>query len=106
MSKSQGVDKVFLFSVLLLLVIGFTVFLSASMGILATANSAQFESVAFKQGFFGIVLGLVACFIFSRVPYKIFKKYALYIFLVSLAIAALTFIHRITPMVNGARRWI
>jgi cell division protein FtsW len=106
MSKNQGVDKIFLFSILVLLAIGFTMFFSASMGILATTNSAQFSSIIFKQGFFGIVLGLVACFVFSKINYKIFKKYALYIFCVSFFITALTFIHRITPIVNGARRWI
>jgi cell division protein FtsW len=106
MSKTQGIDKVFLFSVILLLVVGFTVFVSASMGILATANGAQFSSTLFKQGFFGIILGLVACFVFSRISYKVFKKYALYILVISLLITLLTFVHSITPVINGARRWI
>ena len=106
MLKNRGVDKLFLSSVIALLAIGFTMFVSASMGILATANSAQFASALFKQGFFGIVLGLIACFLFSRFPYKNFKKYALHFFVAALLLTALTFIHRITPIVNGARRWI
>jgi len=106
MSKNDGIDKVFLFAIAALLVFGFTIFISASMGLLAT-NSAEFSSTAFKQAFFGVILGLLACFIFSRIPYKFFRKYALLIFLGSLATTALTFFpSHIAPWINGAHRWI
>ncbi len=106
MRKNEGVDKLFLFSVIALLIIGFTTFMSASMGILAS-NSAQFSSITFKQSFFGIILGLVACFIFSRVPYKSLKKYSLVIFIFSLLITALVFVPGIGSSLNTfAKRWI
>jgi len=103
--KKQGIDKTFLFSIITLIVFGFAVFISASMGLLAT-NSAQFSSTAFKQVFFGIILGLLACFVFSRVPYKIFKKYALIIFVASLVLTLAVFIPHVGARINGARRWI
>lgn len=105
MSKNTGVDKTFLFSIIALVIIGFAVFLSASMGLLAT-NSAEFSSIAFRQAFFGIVLGLLACFVFSKIPYKFFKKYALFIFIASLLVTLAVFIPHIGARINGARRWI
>jgi cell division protein FtsW len=105
MTKSNGIDKIFLFSVLLLTVLGFTVFLSASMGIFAK-DAAQFSSVTFKQIFFGIILGFTACFFFLKIDYKILKKYALLIFILSLTSMILVFIPNLGMTINGARRWI
>jgi cell division protein FtsW len=106
MSKGyDGVDKIFLSLIISLLIIGFAVFLSASMGIFAK-DSAQFTSIAFKQGFFGIVLGLVTCFIFSKINYKFFKKYSLSIFILSLLACAAIFIPNVGVVLNGAKRWI
>lgn len=105
MVKDNGIDKVFLFLVLLLTVIGFTVFLSASMGILAK-DPAQFSSITFKQVFFGIFLGFIACYIFSKIDYKILKKYALLIFSLSLLSMLLVFIPHVGISLNGAKRWV
>ncbi len=105
MSKIFEVDKTFLFSIIALVVFGFVIFMSASMGLLAE-NSAEFSSIAFKQAFFGIILGLLACFVFSKINYKFFKKYALFIFLASLLITIAVFIPHVGAKINGARRWI
>ena len=105
MSKSSGVDKTFLILIISLLVIGFAFFISASMGIFAK-DSAQFSSIAFKQGFFGIILGLITCFVFSKINYKFFKKYALPIFIVSLLVCVIIFIPGVGVSLNGAKRWI
>ncbi len=105
MSKSIGVDKTFLFLVISLTAIGFAVFLSASMGILAK-DSAHFSSIVFRQAFLGIILGFVFCFIFSKINYKIFKKHALLIFVFSLLLTVLVFVPKIGLSLNGAKRWI
>ncbi len=105
MSRNSSVDKIFLFSIFGLVVFGFIIFMSASMGLLAT-SSAEFGATAFKQAFFGIILGLLACFLFSKIPYKFFKKYAFVIFLISLAVTCAVFIPHIGARINGARRWI
>ncbi len=104
-SEKKSIDKVFLFSVILLLVAGFVVFLSASMGIFAS-NNASFSSIAFKQGFFGIILGGIACFIFSKINYKFYKKWALFIFIGTVILTILVFVPHIGATVNGAKRWI
>ncbi len=105
MHKDSRIDKTFLFSTLALLIFGFTMFISASLGILAK-NSAQFSSITFKQTFFGILLGLISCFIFSKINYKFFKKHSLFIFIASLIITASVFIPGVGSVVNGAKRWI
>ncbi len=104
-SKGSGVDKIFLSLIITLLVLGFAVFISASMGIFAK-DSAQFNSIAFKQGFFGIVLGLITCFIFSKINYKVFKKYSFFIFVLSLVLCAIILIPGVGVELNGAKRWI
>lgn len=103
--NNKGVDKIFLFTILILLGIGFSVFISASMGILVK-DSALFNSITFKQAFFGILLGLIACFVVSKINYKFYKNYALYLFILSLVAMSLVFIPGIGTTLNGAKRWI
>ena len=105
-SNEKSVDKVFLGTVIILLIIGFTIFISASMGILAK-DSLQFTSIVSKQIFFGIIFGLIACFIFSKINYKIYRKHALFIFLLSIILTALVFVPNLgTDLNTFARRWI
>lgn len=105
MLQSKSVDKVLLITVLILVCFGFILFVSASMGILAK-DSAQFASVAFKQSFFGLLLGLISCFIFSKIDYKILKKYSFYILIASLGVTAFVFVPGIGLTLNGSTRWI
>jgi len=105
-SSSKKVDRVFLGIVITLLVIGFTIFISASMGILAK-DSIQFTSITSKQFFFGIVFGSIACFIFSKINYKILRKYSLFIFIGSILFTLLVFVPGLGTNLNTfARRWI
>lgn len=105
-SNSKKVDKIFLINVIALIVIGFTIFISASMGILAKDN-VQFTSVTTKQFFFGIVFGSISCFIFSKINYKIFKQYAFLIFILSIIFTLLVFVPGLGTNLNTfAKRWI
>ena len=105
-SGEKKIDKFFLGIVISLLVIGFVIFISASMGILAK-NSVQFASVVSKQIFFGIIFGLIACFIFSKIDYRIFKKYALLILISSIVLTSLVFVPGLgTDLNTFATRWI
>jgi cell division protein FtsW len=105
-SNDKNIDKIFLGTVITLLVTGFIIFISASMGILAKDN-AQFNAVVFKQVFFGIILGSLACFVFSKIDYKILKKYALQIFIGSILFTALVFVPHIGTNLNTfAKRWV
>ena len=105
-SNEKHIDKVFLGTVIILLVIGFVIFISASMGILAK-DSLQFNSIVSKQIFFGIIFGLIACFVFSKIDYKIYKKFALVIFIASIVLTSLVFVPGLgTDLNTFATRWI
>lgn len=106
MSGGKDIDKVFLGTVALLLIFGFVIFISASMGILAK-DSVQFTSIALKQIFFGIIFGSIACFIFSRINYKVYKKYSFVILIGSIIFTTLVFVPGLGTNLNTfARRWI
>ncbi len=99
------VDRTLLSIVLLLVVGGFFVFASASLGLLARGG-AQFSSVAFGQIIYGICGGSVALFITSGLHYRFWRKYAFYIFLLTIGLTLLVFMPHIGVSLNGARRWI
>lgn len=98
-------DKIFLISFLALLLSGLTVFISASLGIYAN-DKAKFASIIFNQLFFGLTAGLVACFIMSKINYRIWRKYSFYIFVFSALATALVFIPGVGVSHGGATRWI
>lgn len=105
-SKEKSIDKVFLGTVITLLVMGFVIFISASMGILSK-DSIQFTSIVSKQIFFGIIFGLIACFIISKIDYKIYNRFASIIFVFSIIITSLVFVPGLgTDLNTFARRWI
>lgn len=103
--KSKKVDKIFLVTVIFLTVVGFSVFASASVSLLAK-DGPKFSNIAFNQTFFGLFLGSVACFVLSKIHYRVWRKYALYIFLASLLLTLLVFVPEIGFARNGARRWL
>jgi len=100
----KSIDRTLLIIVLILVVGGFLIFSSASLGLLSR-NGASFSSVAFNQFVFGVVGGLSLLFITSNIHYRFWRKYAFYILLASLIVTACVF----TPFGvshGGARRWI
>lgn len=103
--KNKKVDKIFLVTVIFLTVVGFSVFASASVSLL-TKDGPNFSDIAFNQTFFGLFLGGVACFVLSKIHYRIWRKYALYIFLTALSLTLLVFVPEIGFAHNGARRWL
>lgn len=103
--QNKKLDGPFLGIVMLLIVSGFFIFSSASLGLLAR-EGARFSSVAFSQIFLGIFLGGIALFIFSHVPYKTLHKYSFYIFILSILTTLLVYVPSIGLEFNGAKRWI
>ncbi|MEX0933762.1 MAG: putative lipid II flippase FtsW [Candidatus Paceibacterota bacterium] len=100
----RGVDKWFLGIVAALLVSGFFIFLSASLGQHAR-EGAQFFALIFNQ-FFALVLGLIALFITAHINYKLLRKYSLLFFAFSLFLMLLLFIDALSFEYGGARRWL
>jgi len=103
--KKTKIDMPFLISFLILVIIGYLIFASASLGLLSK-QPIKYSNVAFNQTFFGLFLGSIACFIASKINYKIYKKYSLFIFLASVIVTLLVFVPVFGFEHGGARRWI
>lgn len=101
----KGIDKTLLVLVTLLVVLGFFIFSSASLGLLAR-DGASFSSVALNQFVFGILGGGVALFLMSNIHYRHWRQYAFYIFLTSIILTLLVFIPGLGFSHGGATRWI
>jgi cell division protein FtsW len=97
-------DKTFFFWTVALMVAGFFIFSSASLGLLAKSGS-QYSSVTFSQTFLGLLLGSIAMLITTRLDYKIWKKYAFHFFALAVVMNILVLIPHIGFEHGGARRW-
>jgi len=102
----KEVDKPFLISVIILIVAGFFVFVSASMGLLAREHGVEFKDVLFNQTVLGLIGGTVALLITSHIHYRFWRKYSLLIFGLALLMTLLVFIPGVGFEHGGARRWI
>ena len=103
--KSGGVDKVFLVLTIILVVVGFFIFYSASLGLLAKGTT-KFMSVTFNQIVFGLIGGTVAASITSFIPYTFWRKWAFMILIGSIILMIFVFIPGIGVFHGGAKRWI
>lgn len=103
--KKFKVDLPFLISVIILIVGGYLIFRSASLGLLSK-QPVKYAGVAFNQTVFGLLLGSIACYITSKIDYKIYRKYAFFIFLTSILATLLVFLPSIGFSHGGASRWI
>jgi len=102
--KKSSVDKPFLLSVIVLVVAGFFIFSSASLGLLAK-NSVQYSSVSFSQSVLGLFFGTLAMIFVSKIDYKHWKTYAFYILVVAIILNILVLFPHIGFEHGGARRW-
>lgn len=103
--RTKALDKPFLTVLLVLIIGGFIIFSSASLGLLAKGGE-KYSNVAFSQTFFGLFLGTIALLVTSRIPYRFWRKYAFYFFAISLVLTSLVFIPGIGFEHGGAKRWI
>lgn len=104
-TKVGKVSRPFLFWTIVLVVAGFLIFMSASLGELAK-NEVKFSSVAFNQVFYGLFLGSIACLFAARIDYRIWKRYAFIFFIGSILLTLLVFMPGIGMEHGGAKRWI
>jgi len=101
----KSIDSILLTLVIILVVIGFFIFSSASLGLLARSG-ASFGSVAFSQFFFGIIGGSIAMLITSNIFYRNWRQYAFYIFSATALFTLAVFIPGLGMTHGGATRWI
>lgn len=98
-------DKIFFWTVCVLVLVGFFMLVSASMGLLAR-DGAGFNKTVFNQMILGGGVGFIALAFCAKINYKIWKKLALPIFVFSLILTALVFAPKIGFEVGGSHRWI
>ncbi|KKS45029.1 cell division protein FtsW [Candidatus Nomurabacteria bacterium RIFCSPLOWO2_02_FULL_42_17] len=103
--NNTKVDRFFLGTVIVLLSVGVLMFISASLGVLSK-DLGKFYSILFNQLGLGLTLGLILMWVCSRLDYKIWRKYAFYIFAGSLVLTALVFIPGLGLKHGGSVRWL
>lgn len=101
----KSVDSILLVIIVLMVAGGFLIFSSASLGLMAR-DGANFSSVAFGQFIFGVIGGGTALLIMSNIYYRHWRKYAFYIFLLSLLATLAVFIPGLGMTHAGATRWL
>ncbi|MEK7634857.1 MAG: putative peptidoglycan glycosyltransferase FtsW [Patescibacteria group bacterium] len=104
-AKLGKINRIFLFWTIVLVVGGFFIFSSASLGLLAR-NEVEFSSVAFNQIFYGLFFGSIACIFFAKIDYHVWKKYSFFFFIGSVILTLLVFVPGIGMEHGGAKRWI
>jgi cell division protein FtsW len=102
--RRAPIDRSYLALVLILAFGGFFIFSSASLGLLATSGPSM-KSVATNQAV-GLALGLIAFYVFSRINYKFFRRFAFVFFILSIVLNLALFIPHLALFHGGASRWI
>jgi cell division protein FtsW len=103
--QTKEMDKLFLGITITLVVVGLFVFISASLGLYAQ-QGLSLMAIATRQFLLGVVGGLGALWLFSRIPYSYWKRFALPLFILSLGATALVFVPSFGYSHGGATRWI
>lgn len=103
--KAREVDRTLLGLVVALVVTGFFIFSSASLGLLAR-GTVSVSSIAANHLALGLGLGTLSLIILSRLDFRLWQKFAPHLFAASLILTALVFIPGIGFSSGGATRWI
>ena len=104
LKTSNGVDTWLWWILAGLLIGGFLIFLSASIGLLAR-DGAHFGSVALSR-LIAIVIGANVAYLASVFHYKHLRRYTLPLLLCSIVMTAFVFVPGVGAEYGGARRWI
>lgn len=103
--REKKVDKFFLTLVIILIVLGLAMFISASLGILVKSEST-FRSVLISQLVLGLGFGIVGMYATFKIEYTFWRRYAFFIFLGAIFLTAAVFIPHVGITRSGAERWI
>ncbi len=88
-----------------LVVAGFFIFTSASLGVLAR-DEIKFSNVAFNQIFYGLFIGSIVCLAMARIDYHFWKKNAFIFFVGAIVLTLLVFVPGLGMEHGGAKRWL
>lgn len=98
------VDKPLLIITLALSIAGFLILASASM-VVSQKNFGTIGYYTMRQFLYGVIVGVTALFITSRIPYRIWRRISLPLMIISFLFLALLFIPNLSYVAGGARRW-
>ncbi len=99
-----NLNKIVLISAICIIVMGLFVFLSASFGLMGR-NEVKFYNILDSQ-FKAYLIGLCAALVGLFLPYNFYYKYAPFIFLATLLLAAAVLVPGLGLSHGGATRWI
>ncbi len=97
-------DRVFFGLTLSLALLGFAIFSSASLGLLARGGSVSHDILL--QAGLGLGLGFVALFAVRLTPLVLIKRWSPYLYGLTLLLTALVFVPGVGLHALGATRWI
>jgi len=101
----KRIDRAFLLATILLVIVGFFIFSSASLGLLARGK-VQFSTVAVSQLLFGVGGGMIALATMANIHYRRYRAWAPYLFGAALVLTLLVFVPVLGYEAHGARRWL
>lgn len=99
------VDKPLLITIGILLLSGLIIFGSAALGVLAV-NEVKFYAVIKTQLIYALIGGSFALCLGAMIPYRLYAKYAYYLFGLAAAFTSLVFVPGLQRYHGGAHRWI
>lgn len=105
MSKSRSYDKIFFMLSTMLLIFGFFILASASLGLSQTRFGYPYYYFL-HQIIFGTLPGAILLYLAYRTPYNFWRRSALLILLFSIFLMFLVFVPSLGMYHAGARRWI
>lgn len=97
-------DRFFFVIVIIISLVGFFIFSSASLGLLSRPG-ASVNTVAFKQ-FVALTIGLFAFMITAMINYRFWRSASLWLFLAGIVLSVLIFVPGWGLESGGATRWL
>ncbi|MEK7560533.1 MAG: putative peptidoglycan glycosyltransferase FtsW [Patescibacteria group bacterium] len=98
-------DKPFLYTLITLTAGGLLILASASIAV-SQRNFGTMGYYTLRQFVFGVCGGAIAFLVTYHIPYRLWKKAAVPLMILSLVLLALLFIPEISFAAGGARRWL
>ncbi|RMD59333.1 putative lipid II flippase FtsW [Candidatus Parcubacteria bacterium] len=103
-AREHEPDSWLLFIIAVIIIFGFVMLSSASSAIsfLKFGNSFYY----FNHQLFGLILGIIAFWFFSRIDYHLWQRYAFWFLVFSIILLLLVFIPGLSATYGKARSWI
>ena len=98
-------DKPFFWIIVTFVVVGLFIFISASLSVIPK-NPDIFQRMLLSQLVLGLLGGGIAAYVSFKIPYIVWKKYALVFLVLGIVLTLLVFVPGISLAHGGATRWI